>query len=72
MPDLLEVDQLHGRLGTDSNGRALVSEMRAWWDEHDVTDHGERDAYLCLWRAIESETSRVTRERFESERPRQG
>lgn len=57
-PELLWVEALHGRLGTDANGRSTGAEMRELWDREGIDDPGTREALELLWRAIESETAR--------------
>jgi hypothetical protein len=63
---------MHGRLGTDANGSALLSEMRELLAVEGVTDPGLRDAHERLWRAIESETARYYHARREAERDHSG
>lgn len=64
---------MHGRLGSDANGSALLSEMRELLDAESVTDPGLRDAHERLWRSIEAETARYYHERREADREqRQG
>jgi hypothetical protein len=57
-PELLWVEAMHGRLGTDANGRSTGVEMRELWEREDIDDPGMREALEILWRAIEAESAR--------------
>ena len=56
--DLLYIEALHGCMGADQNGRTSLGEMERLWSKEGITDEGERDALMRLWRAMESETSK--------------
>lgn len=67
-PEIVAVDALHSLLAKNENGQASLQEMEALWRQEEFTDPGIQDAMRRLWRAIESEESRVRWERIHQPR----
>lgn len=59
----------YGELGRDFGGAPLVSEKRAWLDEHGIANPDVREEYRFLWRELQAEEAEMRDERDSKTKP---
>lgn len=64
-PELSPVLRIYRRLGHDANGSTLYTDRSQALLDEGITEPGERDAWHCLWDAIDDELARLQRAEFE-------
>lgn len=64
-PELTPVLRIYRRLARDPNGSTLYTDRSQALRDEEITEPGERDAWHCLWDAMDDELARLTRSQME-------